>query len=129
MGRGQLMVSFTSFSDTDLTNGPNFDNYYTGKEVTYFGCPSTDGEDGLFAELDFALGICVNSEHKEACWDFVRDMLLNSGDPTLPAHGPAAVPPWHLKRRWPRAQARRARSSTARRRWRNTAPSSRVRTV
>ena len=87
MGRGQLMVSFTSFSDTDLTNGPNFDNYYTGKEVTYFGCPSTDGEDGLFAELDFALGICVNSEHKEACWDFVRDMLLNSGDPTLPRMG------------------------------------------
>ena len=87
MGRGQLMVSFTSFSDTDLTNGPNFDNYYTGKEVTYFGCPSTDGEDGLFVELDFALGICVNSEHKEACWDFVRDMLLNSGDPTLPRMG------------------------------------------
>lgn len=87
MGRGQLMVSFTSFSDTDLTNGPNFDNYYTGKEVTYFGYPSTDGEDGLFAELDFALGICVNSEHKEACWDFVRDMLLNSGDPTLPRMG------------------------------------------
>lgn len=87
MGRGQLMVSFTSFSDTDLTNGPNFDNYYTGKEVTYFGCPSTDGEDGLFAELDFALGICVNSEHKETCWDFVRDMLLNSGDPTLPRMG------------------------------------------
>lgn len=87
MGRGQLMVSFTSFSDTDLTNGPNFDNYYTGKEVTYFGYPSTDGEDGLFVELDFALGICVNSEHKEACWDFVRDMLLNSGDPTLPRMG------------------------------------------
>ncbi|MFR5969126.1 MAG: hypothetical protein ACLUGA_11650 [Oscillospiraceae bacterium] len=87
MGRGQLMVSFTSFSDTDLTNGPNFDNYYTGKEVTYFGYPSTDGEDGLFAELDFALGICVNSEHKEAYWDFVRDMLLNSGDPTLPRMG------------------------------------------
>lgn len=87
MGRGQLMVSFTSFSDTDLANGPNFDNYYTGKEVTYFGCPSTDGEDGLFVELDFALGICVNSEHKEACWDFVRDMLLNSGDPTLPRMG------------------------------------------
>lgn len=87
MGRGQLMVSFTSFSDTDLTNGPNFDNYYTGKEVTYFGCPSTDGEDGLFVELDFALGICVNSEHKEACWDFVRDMLLNSGHPTLPRMG------------------------------------------
>lgn len=87
MGRGQLMVSFTSFSDTDLANGPNFDNYYTGKEVTYFGYPSTDGEDGLFVELDFALGICVNSEHKEACWDFVRDMLLNSGDPTLPRMG------------------------------------------
>ena len=87
MGRGQLMVSFTSFSDTDLTNGPNFDNYYTGKEVTYFGYPSTDGEDGLFAELDFALGICVNSEHKEAYWDYVRDMLLNSGDPTLPRMG------------------------------------------
>lgn len=87
MGRGQLMVSFTSFSDTDLTNGPNFDNYYTGKEATYFGCPSTDGEDGLFVELDFALGICVNSEHKEACWDFVRDMLLNSGDSTLPRMG------------------------------------------
>ena len=87
MGRGQLMVSFTSFSDTDLTNGPNFDNYYTGKEVTYFGCPSTDGEDGLFVEMDFALGICVNSEHKEACWDFVRDMLLNSGHPTLPRMG------------------------------------------
>lgn len=87
MGRGQLMVSFTSFSDTDLENGPNFDNYYTGKEVTYIGYPSTDGEDGLFAELDFALGICVNSEHKEACWDFVRDMLLNSGDPTLPRMG------------------------------------------
>ena len=87
MGRGQLMVSFTSFSDTDLTNGPNFDNYYTGKDVTYIGYPSTDGEDGLFAELDFDLGICVNSEHKEACWDFVRDMLLNSGDPTLPRMG------------------------------------------
>ena len=122
MGRGQLMVSFTSFSDTDLTNGPNFDNYYTGKEVTYFGCPSTDGEDGLFVELDFALGICVNSEHKEACWDFVRDMLLNSGHPTLPRMGlPLYRPAFEA--------ARRARSSTARRRWRNTAPSSRVRTV
>lgn len=29
----------------------------------------------------------MNSEHKEACWDFVRDMLLNSGDPTLPRMG------------------------------------------
>lgn len=87
MGRGQLMVSFTSLSNSKVENGVNFDNYYTGKEVTYFGYPSPDGDDGLFVDLDFYLGVCVNSKQQEGCRAFVRDMLLNSPGLRIPTAG------------------------------------------
>ena len=31
-------------SGIDVDNGMNFDSYYAGKEISYFGYPSPDGE-------------------------------------------------------------------------------------
>ncbi len=78
MGRGQLMLSFSALSGIDVYNGMNFDSYYAGKEISYFGYPSPDGEDGLFVKLDFQLGVCATTKHQKGCRAFVRDMLLYS---------------------------------------------------
>lgn len=78
MGRGQLMLSFSALSSIDVDNGMNFDSYYAGKEISYFGYPSPDGEDGLFVKLDFQLGVCATTKHQKGCRAFVRDMLLYS---------------------------------------------------
>lgn len=78
MGRGQLMLSFSALSGIDVDNGMNFDSYYAGKEISYFGYPSPDGEDGLFVKLDFHLGVCATTKHQKGCRAFVRDMLLYS---------------------------------------------------
>lgn len=67
MGRGQLMLSFSALSGIDVDNGMNFDSYYAGKEISYFGYPSPDGEDGLFVKLDFQLGVCATTKHQKGC--------------------------------------------------------------
>jgi len=72
MGRGQLMLSFSALSGIDVYNGMNFDSYYAGKEISYFGYPSPDGEDGLFVKLDFQLGVCATTKHQKGCRAFVE---------------------------------------------------------
>lgn len=72
MGRGQLMLSFSALSGIDVDNGMNFDSYYAGKEISYFGYPSPDGEDGLFVKLDFQLGVCATTKHQKGCRAFVE---------------------------------------------------------
>lgn len=54
-------------SGIDVDNGMNFDSYYAGKEISYFGYPSPDGEDGLFVKLDFQLGVCATTKHQKGC--------------------------------------------------------------
>ena len=69
MGRGQLMLGTAALSG--LSRGLKFDEAWSGREMSYFGFISPDGEAGLSVLLDRALGICAASEHKEDCWDFI----------------------------------------------------------
>ncbi len=74
MGRGQLMLSSANLGASTV-NGLGFDEHWTGKELSYFGYPSPDGEDGLTVQLATSFGVNVNSRHKEACWEFLSWLL------------------------------------------------------
>lgn len=91
MGRGQLMLGAGVLSG--LGRGLKFDEAWSGREMSYFGFISPDGETGLSVVLDWALGICAASEHKEACWDFISYLLTDAPEGlathSLPLYRPA----------------------------------------
>ena len=76
-----------------LGRGLKFDEAWSGREMSYFGFISPDGETGLSVVLDWALGICAASEHKEACWDFISYLLTDAPEGlathSLPLYRPA----------------------------------------
>lgn len=86
MGRGQLMLSSASLG-ASAVNGLGFDEYWTGKELSYFGYPSPDGTDGLSVQLATSFGVNVNSQHKEACWEFLSWLLRS-----VNVRSPSALP-------------------------------------
>lgn len=86
MGRGQLMLSSASLG-ASAVNGLGFDEYWTGEELSYFGYPSPDGTDGLSVQLATSFGVNVNSQHKEACWEFLSWLLRS-----VNVRSPSALP-------------------------------------
>lgn len=86
MGRGQLMLSSASLG-ASAVNGLGFDEYWTGEELSYFGYPSPDGTDGLSLQLATSFGVNVNSQHKEACWEFLSWLLRS-----VNVRSPSALP-------------------------------------
>ena len=86
MGRGQLMLSSASLG-ASAVNGLGFDEYWTGEELSCFGYPSPDGTDGLSVQLATSFGVNVNSQHKEACWEFLSWLLRS-----VNVRSPSALP-------------------------------------
>ena len=74
MGKDTLILSSCTVS---MPDDCAFDIKYTGKDIVYFGYPSVDGKSVLTAELNNPIGIVTTSEHKDACWEFIKYMVLN----------------------------------------------------
>lgn len=74
MGTGQLVMCYSTIINPSTMME---DKKFTGKPLTYIGWPTPDGSCGTDLELVNPVGICKNSEHKDACWEFIKYYVKN----------------------------------------------------
>ena len=75
IGSGQLMMDLCSINCPDYCA---FDERFSGKRGAYFGWPSVDGQTGLTVELLNPVGIVSTGGRKDACWEFIKYMAINT---------------------------------------------------
>lgn len=74
IGTGQLIVSASYISNPSSIKE---DEMLSGSKLTYIGWPTPDGSCGTDFDLLNPVGISVNSQHKDACWEFVKYYVKN----------------------------------------------------
>lgn len=93
LASGQLIMGFAAvFTPIYIKE----DEQFTGKPLTFIGWPTPDGSCGSDLELLNIVGISAGSDHKEACWEFIKNFVMNPDTNRdtadyLPLYRPALV--------------------------------------
>lgn len=74
IGAGQLIVGAAYISNPSSIKE---DEAFSESQIAYIGWPTPDGSCGSDFELMGPVGICTNSEHKDACWEFIKYYVKN----------------------------------------------------
>ena len=74
IGAGQLIVSAAFISNPSSIKQ---DEAFSESQITYIGWPTPDGSCGSDFNLLNSVGISTNSEHKDACWEFIKYYVKN----------------------------------------------------
>ena len=74
IGAGQLIVGAAYISNPSSIKE---DEAFSESKIAYIGWPTPDGSCGSDFELMGPVGICTNSEHKDACWEFIKYYVKN----------------------------------------------------